>query len=181
MSRTARSTAPAAVMYRIESVEAAVKATIRQVASPAVRDAMWSAWTEALAIAAADSPDRMPWEKAAEATVITTDAAHLAVVRMLESIADIESRRQVRDVLALEVDYIDTEAGESTGMQKTCESTAGVPTGPGHHSPGTVRTLTSSQLSRSANGKRHARVSGMTGQDSQVPPSVRRRKVRRGC
>jgi hypothetical protein len=61
MSRTARSTAPAAVMYRIESVEAAVKATIRQVASPAVRDAMWSAWTEALAIAAADPPDRMPW------------------------------------------------------------------------------------------------------------------------
>lgn len=121
MSRTARNTAPAAVTYRIESVEAAVKATIRQVTCPAVRDAMWSAWQEALAAATADSPDRLPWEKASDAVVITQESAHQAMVRMLEAITDIGSRRGIRDLLALESEFIDTESGEGTGPARQCE------------------------------------------------------------
>ena len=111
MSRT-RSTVPAAAtaLYAIASVEAAVKATIRQVTSPGVRDVMWSAWTEALALA--DSPDRMPWERDTKATVITQEAAHLAMVRMLEAVADIESRCRIRNLLALECEFIETESTE---------------------------------------------------------------------
>ena len=117
MSRTARSTAPSAVTYRIEAVESAVKATIRQVTSPGVRDVMWSAWTEALAVV--DSPDRMPWEKASDVTVITTEAAHLAMVRMLEAITDIESRRRIRDILALELEFTEPEEG-TEGIRRQC-------------------------------------------------------------
>ena len=120
MSRTARSTATAPPLYRIESVEAAVRATILQVAQPAVRDAMWSAWQDARATAAA-SPDRMPWERDTRAAVITQESAHLAMVRMPENITDIGSRRSIRDVLALECEFIDTEADEGTGTRRTCE------------------------------------------------------------
>ena len=119
MTRTR--TAPATVTYRIEAVESAVKATIRQVASPQVRDVMWSAWTEALAVAAADSPDRMPWEKASDAAV-TQDAAHQAMVRTLEAVTDIGSRRSIRDLLALECEFIGTEGtDDNTGTRKQCE------------------------------------------------------------
>jgi hypothetical protein len=96
------STATASPLYRIECVESAVKATIRQAGRPQVRDVMWSAWQSALADAAADSPDRMPWERESQATVITTDAAHRAMVRVLEAITDIESRHRIRDIMALE-------------------------------------------------------------------------------
>jgi hypothetical protein len=105
MSRSARSTAPAPVTYRIEAVESAVKATIRQVTQPQVRDVMWDTWKAAISQPAADSPGRMPWDRDSAVAVITTDAAHRAMVRMLEAIADIESRCQIRDVLALEVEF----------------------------------------------------------------------------
>jgi hypothetical protein len=74
---------------------------------------MWSAWTEALAAAQADSPDRMPWDRDTKATVITQEAAHLAMVRMLEVVADIESRCRIRNLLALECEFIETESTES--------------------------------------------------------------------
>jgi FixJ family two-component response regulator len=44
----AAGTATSSPLYRIESVEDVIKATIRQVTSPAVRDHMWQAWQEAL-------------------------------------------------------------------------------------------------------------------------------------
>jgi hypothetical protein len=81
---------------------------------------MWSAWQDALAVAAADSPDRMAWEKAAEATVITQEAAHLAMVRMLEAVADIESRFRIRNLLALECEFIETESTEAAGPPMSC-------------------------------------------------------------
>jgi hypothetical protein len=122
MART-RSNVPAEVSYRIEAVETAVKATIRQVTSPGVRDAMWSAWQDALAVEIdADSPGRMPWERESVATVITEESAHRAMVRMLEAITDIDSRRSIRDVLALEVEFTPTEdTDDNTGIHKTCE------------------------------------------------------------
>lgn len=92
-------------LYRVESVESAVKATIRQVASPTVRDVMWSAWQDALADAVADSSDCMPWERERAATVITEDAADRAMVRMLEAITDTGYRRSIRDLLALECEF----------------------------------------------------------------------------
>jgi hypothetical protein len=113
-------TSPAATaspLYRIESVESAVKATIRQVTSPAVRDVMWSAWQQAIADAAADSPDRMPWERESQATVITEDAALRAMVLVLESIADIGSRHRIRDVLALELEFTEAENTASGTLQ----------------------------------------------------------------
>jgi hypothetical protein len=106
-------------LYRIESVESAVKATIRQVASPAVRDAMWSAWQDALADATADSPDVMPWEKATVATVITQESAHGAMVRVLESITDIEARHRIRDLLALQLEFTEPEGTE--GIRRYCQ------------------------------------------------------------
>ena len=54
----------------------------------------------------------MAWEKAAEATVITQEAAHLAMVRMLEAVADIESRCRIRNLLAMECEFIETESTE---------------------------------------------------------------------
>jgi hypothetical protein len=92
------SSSTAIPLYRIESVEDVIKATIRQVTSPAVRDHMWQAWQKALAAATADSPDRMPWERETKADVITTDAAHRAMVTVLEAIADIHLRHRARDV-----------------------------------------------------------------------------------
>ena len=55
MSRTAVK-APAEVTCRIQSIEQAVKSTIRQVARPQIRDTMWAAWTEAKAAATASAP-----------------------------------------------------------------------------------------------------------------------------
>ena len=108
-------------LYRVESVESAVKATIRQVASPTVRDVMWSAWQDALADAVADSSDRMPWERERAATVITEDAADRAMVRMLEAITDTGYRRSIRDLLALECEFTPTEDTTATGPARTCE------------------------------------------------------------
>lgn len=45
---------------------------------------MWEAWTQAIAAASADSPGRMPWQKASEAAVITQESAHRVMVRVLE-------------------------------------------------------------------------------------------------
>jgi hypothetical protein len=43
MTRMGAVTATAPLLYRIESVQSAIQAAIRQVTSPAVRDVMWSA------------------------------------------------------------------------------------------------------------------------------------------
>jgi hypothetical protein len=118
-SNVSSTTATASPLYRIESVESAVKATIRQVTQPAVRDAMWSAWQSALADAAADSPDRMPWEREVKADVITQQSAHLAMVKVLEAITDIESRCRIRDLLALECEFIEIEGTE--GIRRYCQ------------------------------------------------------------
>ena len=80
---------------------------------------MWDAWTAAIADAAADSPEVMPWEKPAQATVITAESAHRAMVRVLESITGIEARRQIRDILALEREFTEPEGTE--GIRRTCQ------------------------------------------------------------
>jgi hypothetical protein len=113
------SSSTATPVYRIEAVETAVRATIRQVTSPAVRQVMWEAWQSAIASAAADSPDVMPWEKATETTVITEHAADRAMVKVLEAITDIEFRHRVRDILALECEFIEAEGDE--GIRVTCQ------------------------------------------------------------
>jgi hypothetical protein len=105
--------------YRIESIKAAVQATIRAVTSPAVREVMWSAYQAAIEQAAADSADDvMPWEKASETTIITEQAAERAMVTVLEAITDISYRHQVRDLLAMELEFAEPE-GE--GIRVTCQ------------------------------------------------------------
>jgi hypothetical protein len=105
--------------YRIESAESAVKATIRQVVQPAVREAMWSAWQAAIEVATSDSPDVMPWETAKQASTITGDAAHRAMVRVLEAIGDIDLRHRIRDLLALEAEFIEPE--DDGGIRQQCQ------------------------------------------------------------
>jgi hypothetical protein len=112
----------AGTLYRIEAVEEAVKATIRQVTSPAVRQAMWDAWTEAADQTSAGQPGVMPWESARPkaATVITEHQAHAAMVKVLESITDSTSlQRRIRDILALEAEFIEPEGAE--GIRRECQ------------------------------------------------------------
>ena len=117
---TSSTTATESPLFRIKTVESAVKATVRQVTSPAVRDVMWKAWTEAIAAASADSPEvAMPWEKATEVTVITEQAAHLALVRTLEAVTNADLRCRIRDILALELEFTEPEEG-TEGIRRQC-------------------------------------------------------------
>jgi hypothetical protein len=109
---------PAAVTYRIENIEAAVKSTIRQVTQPGVRQALWEAWTREIEAASADSPEVMPWEKLGKAVTITEESAHRAMVRMLEAVDDVSLRRSIRDILALEAEFIEAEGTE--GIRRQC-------------------------------------------------------------
>jgi hypothetical protein len=114
------STATGSVTYRAGNIEEAVKATIRQVTQPGVRQVMWDAWQAAIEAATADSSEAMPWEPARTqaATVITQESAHRAMVRMLEAVDDISLRHRIRDLLALEAEFIEAEGAE--GIKRTC-------------------------------------------------------------
>lgn len=113
----------------MQSIEFAVKATIRQVTQPQVRQALWDAWQEAIAAASADSPEAaMPWEKATAVTAITEQAAHLALVRTLEAVTNAVLRCRIRDILALECEFTEPEEG-AEGIRRYCQH-CGSPTGP---------------------------------------------------
>lgn len=81
----------------VAALESAVKATIRQVRSPSLREAMWDAYTKAIAAAGTESPGHMPWEDRATAKVVTVTAARDVCVAVLEAIPELAERNRVKD------------------------------------------------------------------------------------
>jgi hypothetical protein len=102
----------------VAEVEKCVKATIRQAASPVVREAMWRAYKQAVPAATVTvSPDgAMPWEGRGMKVLSSHEATRDVCLAMLAEVPDNAERARLQNIMADELERI----GEDTEARPRC-------------------------------------------------------------